>query len=58
MEVIIKNCNSIDNASISILPNQLNIKYGINGTGKSSIAKAVELTVKNEDLSALIPFKH
>lgn len=58
MKVIIKNCNSIDNATISISPNELNIKYGINGAGKSSIAKAIELSVNKEDLSALIPFKY
>ncbi|MEQ1706393.1 MAG: hypothetical protein ABL867_10560, partial [Rickettsiales bacterium] len=59
MELIIRNCNSIDNAKIKIEENRLNIKYGINGTGKSTIAKAIELYVKNDKtLKELTPFKH
>ena len=37
----IKNCNNIDKASIEIETGKLNIKYAINGTGKSTIAKAI-----------------
>ena len=33
MDIVIKNCNSIDEAKINITPNTLNIKYGANGTG-------------------------
>lgn len=42
MKIIIKNCNNIKEANISIEKNSLNIKYGMNGTGKSTIAKAIE----------------
>lgn len=57
--VAIKNCNSIESAEISILKGTLNIKYGPNGLGKSSIAKAIYASVANDDsLRRLKPFKH
>lgn len=52
--VIIKNCNNIKETSIIIEEGNLNIKFAINGTGKSTIAKA--LLKKDEDLSLLKPF--
>lgn len=59
MNVEIKNCNNIDNGRIEIQKNKLNIKYAINGTGKTTIADAIELSIKNsEDLKQLIPFKY
>jgi ABC-type Mn2+/Zn2+ transport system ATPase subunit len=58
MEIVIRNCNSIDEAKITIEEGKLNIKYGINGTGKSTISKAIELNSKpGSDLAALTPFK-
>ena len=42
MEIIINNCNNIKEAKINIEENKLNIKYGLNGTGKSTIASAIE----------------
>lgn len=57
-EIIIKNCNSIDEAVIIIEKNKLNIKYGINGTGKTSIAKAIEFHNKPDNLNELLPFKY
>lgn len=58
MELKIKNCNSIDEASISIFDGVLNIKYGVNGVGKSTIAKAIELSVSDDSrLNELTPFK-
>ncbi len=54
----IKNCNSIDEANITIEDGRLNIKYGINGTGKSTIAKAIELSKTPESLADLLPFKY
>lgn len=41
MNIKIKNCNNIKEANISVEKDMLNIKYGMNGTGKSTIAKAV-----------------
>lgn len=59
----LKNCNSIENGSIKIIKNSLNIKYAINGTGKSTSSKAIEYAVKDKnnatsDLLQLKPFKY
>lgn len=57
--VQIKNCNSIESAEIRIAKGTLNIKYGPNGLGKSSIAKAILASVNNDGtLKKLKPFKH
>lgn len=37
----IMNCNCIKEAEIEIEEYALNIKYGANGTGKSTISKAI-----------------
>lgn len=58
MNIEIKNCNNIDTGSIEIQPNKLNIKLGINGTGKSTIARSLTMSIADEDLSSLRPFKH
>ena len=58
MEFIIKNCNNIDKGTIQIAESKLNIKFGINGTGKSTIAKAIKYGVESPDkLNELTPFK-
>ena len=58
MDVIIKNCNNIDEANISIKENFLNIKFAANGTGKSTISKAISLNAVTPDkLGTLTPFK-
>lgn len=58
MNIEIKNCNNIDSASISIAENKLNIKFAPNGTGKSTISKAIVLgTSDSSDLGELMPFK-
>lgn len=58
MEIRIANCNNIKNGKIGILENRLNIKYAINGTGKSTIAKAiVDVASQNAtSLSELTPY--
>ena len=53
MEIKIKNCNNIKIADIRVEKNALNIKYGMNGTGKSTIAKAIE---KRDNLIELKTF--
>lgn len=46
-------------ADISILKGALNIKYGPNGLGKSSIVKAITASIANDgSLKNLKPFKH
>jgi energy-coupling factor transporter ATP-binding protein EcfA2 len=58
MNISLSNCNNITEGEIKLQENQLNIKYGANGTGKSTIAKAIELKITNESaLSSLLPFK-
>lgn len=56
----IKNCNNIDSGEFDIVENRLNIKYAINGTGKSTISKAIDAFVENneEKKKALLPFKY
>src|SRR5690554_1382454 len=63
MEITIKNCNNIDEGVITIVDTRLNIKYAINGTGKSTISKAITSHLKDkannsEELKKLKPFKH
>lgn len=49
----IHNCNKIKNGTVRIEPNKLNIKYGINGTGKTTIANAIKYSVKEDKLQDL-----
>lgn len=59
MEIKIINCNNIENGEIKISNNKLNIKFGINGTGKSTITRAIKYNTESpEKLKELIPFKH
>lgn len=59
MELTIKNCNNIDSGKIEITNNKLNIKFGINGTGKSTITRAIKYGIDSPELlKELIPFKH
>ena len=62
MRLEIKNCNNIDSGIIEIAENRLNIKYGINGTGKSTVSKAIRNAIldrKNgtDKILELRPFK-
>ena len=61
MNIVIKNCNNIKSAEIRLEEKKLNVKYAINGTGKSSIAKSILFYVndknKNENtLKELKPY--
>jgi len=58
MNIQITNCNNIDNGSIDLIEGRLNMKYAINGTGKSTLAKAIELYKSPEQLKSLIPYKY
>lgn len=57
MDVVVENCRSIDRASISIEPGKLNVKFAPNGTGKSSIAKALVSAASGSSGPDLVPFK-
>jgi wobble nucleotide-excising tRNase len=60
MRLKISNCNNIDNGEFDIVEGRLNIKYAINGTGKSTISKTIEAFVTNdqEKKHSLLPFKY
>jgi energy-coupling factor transporter ATP-binding protein EcfA2 len=58
MNLSIAFCNNIDAGSIAIEEGRLNIKYAMNGTGKSTVAKAIELQLRDDgSLKELTPFK-
>jgi energy-coupling factor transporter ATP-binding protein EcfA2 len=58
-KISISNCNSIDRADVDIVDGALNIKYGPNGLGKSTIAKAILAHVRADGtLQDLVPFKN
>ena len=54
----ILNCNCIKEAEIEIEEGALNIKYGANGTGKSTISKAIFAKARNDEnlLNELRPY--
>ncbi|MBS1186620.1 MAG: hypothetical protein H6R04_638 [Burkholderiaceae bacterium] len=57
--IAIENCNSIEKAEITISKGALNIKYGPNGLGKSTIARAIVASIANDgSLQNLKPFKY
>lgn len=59
LAIVIRNCNSITEAAISLRPKALNIKYGPNGLGKSTIARALTYRAESaERLAELTPFRH
>lgn len=59
LTVKIEHCNSIDSAEIAISLGNLNIKYGPNGIGKSTIAKAIIGAIRADgSLSELVQFKN
>lgn len=56
--ITIEHCNSVERADVKITPRSLNIKYGSNGLGKSTIAKAIVSQIKADgSLEELTPFK-
>jgi energy-coupling factor transporter ATP-binding protein EcfA2 len=52
----IQNCNNITSGEIGICDNKLNILFGRNGTGKSTIARAIYLASQNKPLTELAPY--
>lgn len=58
MDIRINNCNNVDNSIINLTEGRLNIKYAINGTGKSTLAKAIEFCKSPEQLKTLTPYKY
>ncbi|MDA8126573.1 MAG: hypothetical protein M0009_15475 [Deltaproteobacteria bacterium] len=63
MDISLENCNNIDNGIITLKEHSLNIKYAINGTGKSTFSKAIIAAINDKkngskELLKLKPFKH
>jgi len=63
LQINLIKCNSIENGQIELIENSLNIKYAINGTGKSTISKAIQFTINDKnnltnELIQLKPFKY
>lgn len=58
MNITIKNCNNIIDGTININENQLNIYFGSNGSGKSTISRAMKLKSENIPLEELSPYEN
>lgn len=54
----IENVQSVRKAEVVIQEKSINIKYGYNGLGKSSIGKAIDFNINkhNEEIDKLAPF--
>lgn len=52
-EVELKNCNNIRHGKIRLERNKLNIKYGINGTGKTTLSRAINYAGDDDQLQLL-----
>jgi energy-coupling factor transporter ATP-binding protein EcfA2 len=56
INIKVENCRNISKANISLHPDELNIRYAMNGTGKSTIAKAIQLLTDGNGLDSLKTF--
>lgn len=58
IKIKIENCNNILNGEITLEKEKLNIKYGMNGTGKTTISKALLYKSQNDEekLRELLPY--
>lgn len=51
--ISISNCNSVDRADVVLTKGTLNIKYGPNGLGKSTLAKAIVSQIRGMAVSKI-----
>ena len=56
IKIAIENCNNISSGEIVLEEEKLNIKYGMNGTGKSTLSTAISLFSQGKTLDDLKPF--
>ena len=56
IKISIENCNNISKGEIILEEEKLNIKYGMNGTGKSTLSTAILLFSQDKALDDLKPF--
>ena len=64
MLVKLEKCNNIESGSIELAEMTLNLKYAVNGSGKTTVARAIlasireRLGIEANALAALTPFKY
>ena len=64
MQVQVRKCNNVEIGSVEIKEQTLNLKYAINGSGKTTIARAIlasideRLGIRKNALAELTPFKY
>lgn len=56
IKITIENCNNISKGEISLEERKLNIRYGMNGTGKSTLSTAISLFSQSKPMDDLKPF--
>ncbi|WP_420934413.1 AAA family ATPase [Alteromonas sp. A081] len=58
MQINVRNCNNIASALLTIEEGKLNIRFAPNGTGKSTISKAIQFSSSDDhqSLAGLLPF--
>lgn len=54
--VSVNNCNNVASGTLELTENLLNIRYAMNGTGKSTIAQAIDLASTGGGLDSLQSF--
>lgn len=52
----IRNCNNITSGELTLHDAKLNILFGRNGTGKSTIARAIDIVCQGKPLAELAPY--
>lgn len=59
MDIEIRHCNNIERARITLTADKLNIKFAPNGTGKSTLSRAITCAARDDTqgLQALMPFR-
>lgn len=64
MLVKLEKCNNIETGSVELMEHTLNLKYAVNGSGKTTIARAILASIKERlgtetnALATLTPFKY
>lgn len=64
MLVKLEKCNNIESGSVELVESTLNLKYAVNGSGKTTIARAIlasireRLGIEKNALAGLTPFKY
>ncbi|MEZ5306189.1 MAG: AAA family ATPase [Pyrinomonadaceae bacterium] len=56
ISINITNSNNIKSASLSIRKDHLNLRYAMNGTGKTTIARSITLAISKGDMGVLKSF--